>query len=145
MTCIRHQTSTYRLILTRKLFLITLLVRPNTSASPEQAVISQKRLILEYAKRELRPQNLGGKYADSLELWLSEKWGDSELDAVQNKISMTPVVGSAADLVDDFSIVDVGFNPEIYIGDEKTEGGLRIQRDENGHPVKPAFEANLAQ
>jgi hypothetical protein len=52
--------------------------------TPEEAVLSQKRLILEYAKRELRPQNLGGPFSEGLELWLAP--GDSELEAVQNKV-----------------------------------------------------------
>jgi hypothetical protein len=121
-------------------FIGKIAVRPNTSATADQAVISQKRLILEYAKRELRPQNLGGKYADSLELWLAP--GDSEMDAVQNKISLNPVVGSAADLAEDFRVADVGFNPEIYLQDEVKDGGLRIKRDSQGHPVKPVFEVN---
>ena len=33
----------------------------------EKAVISQKRLILEYAKNQLRPQNMGGLYTWNLE------------------------------------------------------------------------------
>lgn len=121
-------------------FLGKVAVRPNTSATAEQAVISQKRLILEYAKRELRPQNLGGKYANSLELWLAP--GDSEMDAVQNKISLNPIAGSTADLAEDFRVVDVGYNPEIYVQDERAQGGLRIKRDSQGHPVKPVFEVN---
>ena len=88
-------------------------VRPDTAATPDQAVISQKRLILEYAKSELRPQNFAGKYASTLELWLAP--GDSEMDAVQNKVSLTKVNGSMSDLVDDFNVKDVGFNPEIYV------------------------------
>eukprot|EP00980_Cylindrotheca_fusiformis_P029039 scaffold22701_cov123-Cylindrotheca_fusiformis.AAC.18 len=114
--------------------------RPNTAATPEQAVIAQKRLILEYSKRELRPQNLGGKYATSLELWLAP--GDSEMDAVQNKISLTKVSGSTADLSDDFHVGDVGYNPEIYVGDEREEGGLRIKRDHEGKPIGEIFEIN---
>lgn len=117
-------------------------VIPNTAATPTQAVLSQKRIILEYAKRELRPQNLGlPKYADTLELWLAP--GDSELECVQNKISLDKVEGSLADLLDDdFSIDHVGFNPEIYVGDEREQGGLRITRDDNGAPMKPVFEVN---
>jgi len=115
-------------------------IRPDTAATSEQAVISQKRLILEYAKRELRPQNFGGKYADSLELWLAP--GDSEMDAVQNKVSLKKVDGSISDLSEDFSVSDVGFNPEIYVGDEQEKGGLRIKRDINGNPIKPVFEIN---
>jgi len=38
------------------------------AATALQAALSQKRLIFEYSKRELRPQNLGGKYASALEL-----------------------------------------------------------------------------
>jgi hypothetical protein len=115
-------------------------VRPNTAATPEQAILSQKRLILEYAKRELRPQNLGGKYSSSLEVWLAP--GDSEMDAVQNKICLRKVEGSTGDLVPNFSVKDVGYNPEIYVGDERENGGLRIKRDEQGKPVKPIFDVN---
>ena len=39
-------------------------------------------------------------------------------------------------------MADVGYNPEIYVGDEREQGGLRIMRDENGHPIKPVFEIN---
>jgi hypothetical protein len=117
-------------------------VVPNTvAATPNQAVLAQKRIILEYAKRELRPQNLGlPKYVDTLELWLAP--GDSEMDCVQNKVSLTKVTGSLADLLDGFSVDQVGYNPEIYVGDEREQGGLRITRDANGDPIKPVFEVN---
>lgn len=109
--------------------------------TPEEAVLSQKRLILEYAKRELRPQNLGGPFAQSLELWLAP--GDSEMDCVQNRISLTKVTGSASDLSEGFSVADVGYNPEIYLGDERTKGGLRVLRDDQGRPIKSVFDTNL--
>lgn len=112
----------------------------NHVPSIEEAVISQKRLILEYASRELRPQNLGGPYKDSLEIWTAP--GDSEMDVVQNKVSLNRVNGSAKDISEHFRLSDVGFNPEIYLGDERTEGGLRVIRDEEGNPVKPVFEIN---
>jgi hypothetical protein len=115
-------------------------VRPDTVATPEQAILSQKRVILEYAKHELRPQNLAGKYSKGLELWYAP--GDTEMDAVQNKIHLKKVDGSTADLHVDFSVKDVGYNPEIYVGDEVKNGGLRIKRDDNGEPVKPIFEVN---
>jgi len=106
-----------------------------------EAVLSQKRLILEWAKNQLRPQNLGGPtYSQNLEIWIAP--GNSEMDAVQNKVSLTKVVGSMKDLSDGFSVGDVGFNPEIYIGDEKLEGGLRVRRDLDGQPIKPEFEIN---
>jgi hypothetical protein len=115
--------------------------RPNTAATPQQAILSQKRIILEYAKSELRPQNFGGKFSANLELWLAP--ADSEMDAVQNKVELEPVLGSAiSDLDDDFSVADVGYNPEIYIGDERKIGGLRILRDDQGKPVKAVFEVN---
>jgi hypothetical protein len=106
--------------------------------TPEEAVLSQKRLILEYAKHELRPQNMGGPYAQSLELWLAP--GNSEMSVVQNKITLEKVEGSVSNLRQGFQVADVGFNPEIYLGDEIQKGGLRVTRDEEGRPIKPVFE-----
>lgn len=108
--------------------------------TPTEAVLSQKRIILEYAKQHLRPQNFGGRYAASLELWLAP--ADSEMDVVQNKVTLERVKGSVADLSDDFSVTKVGFAPEIYVGDELNKGGLRVERDEEGRPNKPQFEVN---
>ena len=108
--------------------------------TPNEAVICQKRLILEYASLQLRPQNLGGPYKNNLEIWTAP--GDSEMDAVQNKVSLEKVTGSAKEIRDGFSMKDVGFNPEIYVGDEIDKGGLRIVRDEEGKPVKPVFSIN---
>jgi len=114
-------------------------VSPGTQ--PHEAVLSQKRLILEYSKRELRPQNLGGKFAPALELWLAP--GDSEMDAVQNKVDFVKVDGTTRDLPEDFDVREVGYNPEIYVGDEVTKGGLRVKRDPaTGKPIKPVFEVN---
>jgi hypothetical protein len=105
-----------------------------------EAALSQKRLILEYSKT-LRPQNLGGVHSSSLELWLAP--GDSEMDVVQNKVTLQKVVGSTSHgLSATFHVKDVGYNPEIYTGDEITQGGLRVVRDEQGRPVKPVFEVN---
>ena len=97
------------------------------------ACLSQKRVILEYSRQQLRPQNMDGKYAAALELWLAP--GDSEMDVVQNKVSLQLVRGSAADLPDDFTVETVGYNPEVYVGDEVTKGGLRVELSEEGHPV----------
>ena len=110
----------------------------STIPTEMDAVISQKRLILEYAKNQLRPQNLGGPYAKDLELFIAP--GDSEMDSVQNKVTFTKVVGSISTLSEGFSVGDVGYNPEIYVGDEIKEGGLRVKRDDDGKPVKPVFE-----
>lgn len=111
-----------------------------SSATPTEAVLSQKRIILEYSKQQLRPRNLGGKYASTLEIWLAP--GDSEMGVVQNKISLEKVVGSVLDLSEDFLVATVGYNPEIYVGDELTKGGLRVERDEEGRPIKPVFDVN---
>mmetsp|Transcript_25211 Transcript_25211/g.38805 ORF Transcript_25211/g.38805 Transcript_25211/m.38805 type:complete len:263 (-) Transcript_25211:69-857(-) len=108
-----------------------------------EAVISQKRLILEYSKHQLRPQNFGGPYAKALEIWLAP--GDSEMDVVQNKVTLTKVDGSVQDITDGFAVADVGFNPEIYIGDEIQKGGLRVQRDEEGRPIKAVFDINESE
>ncbi len=105
-----------------------------------EAVISQKRLILEYAKNQLRPQNFGGPYSKALEVWIAP--GDTEMDVVQNKIFLEKVTGSVSDLSAGFSVNDVGFNPEIYVGDEQKEGGLRVKRDSSGKPIKDVFEIN---
>ncbi|GKY95738.1 hypothetical protein MPSEU_000534600 [Mayamaea pseudoterrestris] len=112
-------------------------------ATAEQAAVAQKRLIFEYSKLELRPQNLGGPFSHDLELWLAP--GDSEMDTVQNKVNLEPVIGSASALPDNFDLGNIGFNPEIYVtADERLEGGLRVQRDEHGKPTKSKFDVNLS-
>jgi len=103
-----------------------------------EAIVSQKRLILEYAKNQLRPQNMGGPYSKNLELWSAP--GDSEMDVVQNKVSLVHMNGSSRDLREGFNVNDVGYNPEIYVGDEREKGGLRVVRDGEGKPVKPVFD-----
>ena len=62
------------------------------------------------------------------------------MDVVQNKITLVPITGSSKDLREGFHVKDVGFNPEIYVGEEKEKGGLRVVRDESGRPVKPVFD-----
>eukprot|EP00527_Entomoneis_sp_CCMP2396_P003508 CAMPEP_0198151872 /NCGR_PEP_ID=MMETSP1443-20131203/57504_1 /TAXON_ID=186043 /ORGANISM="Entomoneis sp., Strain CCMP2396" /LENGTH=269 /DNA_ID=CAMNT_0043817707 /DNA_START=60 /DNA_END=866 /DNA_ORIENTATION=- len=93
-----------------------------------EAALALKRLILDYSRDQLRPQNMGGKYASALEVWLAA--GDSEMDVATNKASLEKVTGNAArDLPDakswDFNAV--GYDPEIYLGDEVTKGGLRVE------------------
>lgn len=106
----------------------------------EEAILSQKRLILEYAKNQLRPQNMGGPYSKNLELWTAP--GDSEMDVAQNKVTLVHITGSSRDLREAFNVKDVGYNPEIYVGEEQEKGGLRVVRDGEGRPVKPAFDIN---
>ena len=64
------------------------------------------------------------------------------MDVVQNKVSLLPITGSSKDLREGFNVNDVGYNPEIYVGEEKEKGGLRVVRDAEGKPVKPVFEIN---
>lgn len=105
----------------------------------QDACISQKRLILEYSKLHLRPQNFAApKYSSALEIWVAP--GDSEMDVVQNKVNLIPIRGSAANISTEFHVDSVGYNPEIYLGDEKIHGGLRVQRNETGYPMKSTFE-----
>ena len=58
------------------------------------------------------------------------------------QVTLTKVIGSTADISETFSVSDVGFNPEIYVGEEVTKGGLRVKRDEHGKPIGPVFEIN---
>lgn len=62
------------------------------------------------------------------------------MDVVQNKVSLAKITGSTSEVREGFSVEDVGYNPEIYVGEEKEKGGLRVVRDEEGHPVKPPFD-----
>ena len=114
----------------------------NSTATLQDAVLSQKRLILDYAIHELRPQNFAGRYQTALELWLAP--GDSEMDVVRNIVDLEPVKGSVNDIAVDLDRANVGFNPEIYVGDEQAKGGLRVERDENGKPTKAQFDINLS-
>ena len=109
-----------------------------------QAAVVQKRLILEYAKDQLRPQNMGGRYASTLELWLAP--GDSEMDVATNKVNLTHVSGSIATYFsssyNETEPFVVGYNPEIYVGEEVTKGGLRVERNEQGETTKPPYDVN---
>lgn len=109
------------------------------------AILSHKRLILDYTKNQLRPQNFAlPKYQNTLELWFAP--GDSEMDVVQNKIQLERVEvegGTPASGIPTTVPIDaVGYNPEVYVGDERAQGGLRVERDEEGRPIKPVFEVN---
>ncbi|KAL3807436.1 hypothetical protein ACHAXA_003965 [Cyclostephanos tholiformis] len=63
---------------------------------------------------------MGGAYASGLELWSAP--GDSEMDVVRNAVALERVVGSTRDIRDGFDVNDVGYNPEIYVGEEKVKG-----------------------
>lgn len=38
----------------------------------------------------------------------------------------------------------IGFNPEIYVGEEQHKGGLRVKRFSDGKVCGDTFEVNLA-
>jgi hypothetical protein len=108
-----------------------------------QTALALKRIIFEYAKDQLRPTVMGGKYASALQLWLAP--ADSELETATNKVSLRPVV-KATSAVDAVVLVasDIGYDPEIYLGEERLKGGLRVELGEEGVPIKPPYEVNLS-
>ena len=91
--------------------------------------MSQKHLIMEYMKNQLRPQNMGGASVRNIELWMPP--GDLDMNVVQNKVGLVRVAGSGRNLREGFHVKDAGFGPEIYVGDEK-DGGMRVIRDGEG-------------
>jgi hypothetical protein len=109
----------------------------------QTACFLQKRMILEYAKHELRPTNFGlynRTVSSALELWVGPP-GDSEMDVVRNVVTLERVVGSSNRAV---APAVIGYNPEIYIGEERVNGGLRVIRNSTGgRPVKPVFDIEL--
>lgn len=108
-----------------------------------QTALLLKRIIFEYSKDQLRPQAMGGKYASSLELWLAP--ADSEMDVATNKVSLRPVRASLSDIEITLGASDIGYNPEIYVGEERVKGGLRVERDEHGVPTKAPYEVNFSE
>ena len=60
-------------------------------------------------------------------------------------MNLYPVMGSLSDVDITLTAADIGYNPEIYVGDERVKGGLRVERDENGVPTKPPFEVNFSE
>lgn len=107
-------------------------------ATPEMSALANKRLILEHAKA-LRPQDMRSKAA-ALDLQIFLAPPDSEMDVVRNAAPLDRVEGSAKDVPAGLDLAAVGFDPEIYLGDELTEGGLRVKRNEDGTPSRGEFE-----
>jgi hypothetical protein len=102
-------------------------------------------LMTEYAK-SLRPVELAGPAAatSTLQLWYAP--GDTEMRVAQNKVKLEsfskflleePSASEAPSTPSEVS--DVGFQAEIY---NDGEMGFRCKRDDNGNPVRPAFEVN---
>ena len=100
---------------------------------------------MEYSKLHLRPQNFGGIYSTTLELWYVPEAGDKEMDVVQNKVPLRQVVGNANSIHPNFTTNLCGYNPEIYLGDEQTKGGLRVKRTPTGDPIDPEFDVYAGQ
>lgn len=104
-----------------------------SDVSIEKAVARQYPLIEEHAAR-LRPLELFDKNG-LLQLWAAP--GDSEMDVAYNRPSVRFIkMGRDAEVEGANTVrnVEVGFQGEIYDGDEE---GFRTQRTEDGLPVKP--------
>jgi hypothetical protein len=111
-----------------------------------EALSIEHPVLVEYAKA-LRPKELGSpaavKISTDVQLWFAP--GNTEMDVAQNKVTLkrvTPlpleqyshVLSSPG--AEDF----VGFQPEIYQGGEE---GFRVARNDNGEPLKPAFDVKF--
>jgi hypothetical protein len=107
-----------------------------SDVSIEKAVARQYPLIEEHAAR-LRPRELFSKNG-LLQIWCAP--GDSEMDVAYNRPSVQFVRMRRATEVegaDDVRNVEVGFQGEIYDGDEE---GFRTQRTEDGMPLRPEIQ-----
>ncbi|GMI47270.1 hypothetical protein TrCOL_g10558 [Triparma columacea] len=85
-------------------------------------------------------KNLVLKLRHSRSLSIFTAPGNSEMEVVRNLTPLTPLPNSDTD----GGGCEVGFNPEIYIGDEQHKGGLRVKRYEDGSICANTFEVNLA-
>lgn len=106
------------------------------------AVSQLASLITNYAKF-LRPREIGGptSIGTELEVWAAP--GNSEMQVAQNKITLEKIERKGqieSDSALEFAGA-IGFEPEIYVDNEE---GFRCFRDENGAPVKPAFDVQMA-
>ena len=107
-----------------------------SDVSIEKAVARQYPLIEEHAAR-LRPRELFSKNG-LLQIWCAP--GDSEMEVAYNRPSLQFVRMRRATEVegaDDVRNVEVGFQGEIYDGDEE---GFRTQRTEDGMPLRPEIQ-----
>jgi hypothetical protein len=59
------------------------------------------------------------------------------MDVVQNKVDLARIANSSCDLWEGFHVKDAGFGPEIYVGDEKKDGGLRLVWDRDAQQWQP--------
>jgi len=111
-----------------------------------EAMSIELPVIVEYAKA-LRPQELGSpmsaKISTDMQIWHAP--ANSEMDVAQNKVTLNRFVPL---LIEDYSHILVsssiedliGYQPEIYQGGEK---GFRVQRGDNGEPLKAPFEVKF--
>ena len=115
----------------------------------EAALAKELPLIMEYAK-SLRPKELSGPHAVNFQLEVYTTVGNNEMNVAQNKVNLdkflskevmvdvpNKTIASSQKVLD--SEDSVGFEPEIYQGGED---GFRVRRNEDGTPLKAAFEIN---
>lgn len=102
-----------------------------------EAFASLHVLLREYSKT-LRPVELGGPKAGGKEIELWSAPGNTEMQAVQNKINLTKIEVSQTTIPAPYT--SIGYEPEVY---QSNEVGFRIRRDAQGLPLETAFEVDL--
>lgn len=111
-----------------------------------EALSIELPVVVEYAKA-LRPQELGSPMAarisSEVQIWFAP--ANSEMDVAQNKVTLmrfTPLpIDQYSHILVSSGIEDlIGFQPEIYQGGEI---GFRVNRDDSGAPLRPAFEVKF--
>ena len=101
--------------------------------SPPSSFPKQILTVIYSHAKKLNPTSLSSTH---LKIYLA--LGDTELDVVRNVQPLLPISVSSEEVE-----FEVGFNPEIYTGDEVAKGGLRVKRSWNGEFIKEAFDVNL--
>lgn len=104
------------------------------------ALLAQKNLMIEYSK-SLRPKDLAGPNGmlGNLEIWYAP--GNSEMNVAQNKIKLEgPLIGNEEDMLGIVKPKEIGYSPEIY---QNGEEGFRCKRDNEGNPLKQAFDVKF--
>ena len=63
------------------------------------------------------------------------------MNVAQNKIKLEgPLIGNEEDMLGIVKPKEVGYSPEIY---QSGEEGFRCKRDNQGSPLKPAFDVQF--
>ena len=78
-----------------------------------------------------------------VQLWVAR--GGSEMECVRNLESPRPLVKPTTEEEEARAEeeAEAGFCPEIWVGDEVKDGGLRIKRGPGGEPLRGSFDVNV--